>query len=115
MTTSSFSLLTKTLKPMMYGCLGLMLIVTCCSTTSKIAHRTKGRVYLEAVKHWSSEASHPAVIDQTTIMKVVKGVYNEGSQNGSTRMSTGGGKPMRVFRDEDAEFLAPLLAQGLLK
>src|SRR5690242_735559 len=28
-------------------------------------------------------------------------------------MSAGGGKPMRVFSDEDAEFLAPLLAQGL--
>jgi len=115
MTTSSFSLLTKTLKPMMYGCLGLMLVVTGCSTTSKIAHSAKGSVYLEEVTDWSFEASHPAVIDQTTILKVVKGVYSEDSQNGSTRMSAGGGKPMRVFSDEDAEFLAPLLAQGLLK
>ena len=30
-------------------------------------------------------------------------------------MSAGGSKPMRVFSDEDAEFLAPLLAQGLSK
>jgi hypothetical protein len=30
-------------------------------------------------------------------------------------MSGGGGKPMRIFSDEDAEFLSPLLAQGLSK
>lgn len=113
MTTSSLS--TNTFKPMMYGCIGLALIVTGCSTTSKIAQSAKGSVYLEEVTDWSFEASHPAVIDQTTILKIVKGVYSEDSQNGSSRMSAGGGKPMRVFSDEDAEFLAPLLAQGLSK
>jgi hypothetical protein len=30
-------------------------------------------------------------------------------------MSAGGSKPMRIFSDEDAEFLSPLLAQGLSK
>ena len=30
-------------------------------------------------------------------------------------MSDGGSKPMRIFSDEDAEFLSPLLAQGLSK
>jgi len=89
--------------------------VSGCSTTSKVGHSAKGSVYLEEVADWSFEASHPAVIDQTTIMKLVKGVYSEDSQNGSSRMSAGGGRPMRVFSDEDAEFLAPLLAQGLSK
>ena len=115
MTTASFSWLTNTLRPMMYGCIGLVLLVTGCSTASKIAHSAKGSVYLEEVTDWSFEASHPAVIDQTTILKVVKGVYSEDSQNGSSKMSAGGGKPMRVFSDEDAEFLAPLLAQSLSK
>jgi hypothetical protein len=55
------------------------------------------------------------VIDQTTMMKIVKGLYSDESQNGSSRMSAGGSKPMRIFSDEDAEFLAPLLAQGLSK
>ena len=115
MTTSSFSLLSNTLKPMMYGCLSLMVIVTGCSTTSKIAHSAKGSVYLEEVTDWSFEASHPAVIDQTTILKILKGVYSGDGQNGSSRMSAGGAKPMRALSDEDAEFLAPLLAQGLSK
>jgi hypothetical protein len=112
MTTSFFI---KTFKPMLYGCIGLALIVTGCSTSSKIAHNAKGSVYLEEVTDWSFEANHPAVIDQMTILKVVKGVYSEDSQNGLSRMSAGGGKSMRVFSDEDAEFLAPLLVQGLAK
>ncbi|NOT96934.1 MAG: hypothetical protein HOP00_11585 [Nitrospira sp.] len=35
--------------------------------------------------------------------------------SGTSKMSAGGSKPMRVFSDEDAEFLSPLLAQGLSK
>ena len=112
MTTSS--ILIDAFRPMVY-CIALAFIVTGCSSTSKIAHSAKGSVYLEEVPDWSFEASHPALIDQTTILKIVKGVYSEDSQNGSSRMSAGGGKPMRVFSDEDAEFLAPLLAQGLSK
>lgn len=107
MPTPSFP--TKTL--LMHVCLGAALVMSGCSSTSKIAQNAKGSVYLEEVTDWSFEASHPAVIDQLTIMKVVKGVYGDGS----SKMSAGGSKPMRVFSDEDAEFLAPLLAQGLSK
>ena len=35
--------------------------------------------------------------------------------SGSSRMPAGGSKPMRIFSDEDVEFLSPLLAQGLSK
>jgi hypothetical protein len=70
---------------------------------------------LEEVADWSFEASHPAVIDQLTISRIVKGLYVNDGPNGSSRMSGGGGKPMRIFSDEDAEFLSPLLSQGLSK
>ncbi len=80
-----------------------------------LAHNAKGSVYLEEVTDWSFEASHPAVIDQLTITKIVKGLYSNDGQSGSSRMSAGGSKPMRIFSDEDAEFLSPLLAQGLSK
>jgi hypothetical protein len=92
----------------------LALLIAGCSSTSKLALSPKGSVSLEEVMDWSFEASHPAIIDQTTILKIVKGVFSAEGQNGS-RMSAAGGKPMRVFSDEDAEFLAPLLAQGLSK
>jgi len=99
----------------MVVCVGAALIVAGCSSGSKIAKNAKGNVYLEEVTDWSFEANHPAVIDQLTIAKIVKGVYGNNDGSGSPGMSAGGSKPMRVFSDEDAEFLAPLLAQGLSK
>ena len=104
------SYVTQFINATRYGFVTFVLIVTGCSTTSNIAQNSKGSVYLEEIMDWSFDASHPAVIDQTTILKIVKGVYTA-----ETRMSAAGSKPMRVFSDEDAEFLAPLLAQGLSK
>jgi hypothetical protein len=93
----------------------LAFVTVGCSTTAKVAQSSKGNVYLEEITDWSFEASHPAVIDQATMMKVIKGLYSEDGQNGTSRMSAGGSKPMRIFSDEDAEFLTPLLTQGLSK
>ncbi|WP_455388574.1 hypothetical protein [Petrachloros mirabilis] len=108
----TLSFLSQTL---MVAFVGTALVITGCSSAPQIAKNAKGAVYLEEVTDWSFQANHPAVIDQLTIMKIVKGVYSDENGNGSSGMSAGGSKPMRVFSDEDAEFLAPLLAQGLAK
>jgi HAMP domain-containing protein len=94
----------------------LSLVAVGCSSLSggsRLHASAKGTVQLQEVADWSFEASHPAVIDYMTMMKVVKGVFAEDSANGSAKLPASGAKPMRVFSDEDAEFLAPLLAQGL--
>ena len=111
-----FSSVTRAMAPMLCCCLILASLTSGCSSTSKIAQNGRGSVFLEEVMDWTFEASHPAVIDQITILKIMKGVHSSDAQQGSMRMSAGGSsKPMRVFSDEDAEFLAPLLAQGLSK
>jgi hypothetical protein len=97
------------------GIAACALLISGCSGGSKLTHNAKGGVYLEEVTDWSFEASHPAIIDQQTMVKVVKGMYHNDGMSGSSRMSAGGSKPMRVFNDEDAEFLSPLLAQSLAK
>src|SRR5215210_653027 len=97
------------------GIAACALIIGGCAGGTKLAHTAKGGVYLEEVSDWSFEASHPAVIDQLTITKIVKGLYRNDGVGGSSRMPAGGSKPMRIFSDEDAEFLSPLLAQGLAK
>lgn len=97
------------------GIAALTLAISGCAGGTKLAHNAKGSVYLEEVTDWSFEASHPAVIDQLTITKIVRGLYRNDGMSGSSRMSAGGSKPMRIFSDEDAEFLSPLLAQGLSK
>jgi hypothetical protein len=70
-------------------------------------------VYLQEVADWSFKADHPAAIDHATLLSAVQGIVAEDVKNLSTNLPAGGSKPMRVFSDEDAEFLAPLLAQGL--
>jgi hypothetical protein len=99
----------------LFGIAACALVISGCAGGTKLAHNAKGSVYLEEVTDWSFEASHPAVIDQLTITKIVKGLYSNDGMSGSSRMSAGGSKPMRIFSDEDAEFLSPLLAQGLSK
>ena len=111
---STYPVVTRLINATVTG-FAVLALVSGCTSTSKIAQSAKGNVYLEEIMDWSFEASHPAVIDQVTITKIIKGVYTAEDQNGSSRMSAAGSKPMRVFSDEDAEFLAPLLAQGLSK
>jgi hypothetical protein len=94
----------------------ISLIVAGCSMFSgetKLHKNAKGSVYLKEIADWSFEASHPAPIDPMTMLKIVKGVVTDDIQKMSGNMPASGSKPMRVFSDEDAEFLAPLLAQGL--
>ena len=110
--------LTNVQSPIMQGLVGIAafaLVISGCAGGTKLAHNEKGSVYLEEVTDWSFEASHPAVIDQLTITKIMKGLYSNDGMSGSSGMSAGGSKPMRLFNDEDAEFLSPLLAQGLSK
>ncbi len=96
--------------------MSLSLMVAGCSMFSgetKLHNNAKGSVYLKEIADWSFDASHPATIDQMTMLKLVKGVVTDDVQKMSGNMPASGSKPMRVFSDEDAEFLAPLLAQGL--
>ena len=114
----SYLTLTNVRSPIMRSLVGIAacaLVISGCAGGAKLAHNAKGSVYLEEVTDWSFEASHPAVIDQLTIIKIVKGLYSNDGMSGSSRMSAGGSKPMRIFSDEDVEFLSPLLAQGLSK
>ena len=114
----SYLTLPNVQSPIMQGLVviaALTLVISGCASGTKLAYNAKGSVHLEEVADWSFEASHPAVIDQLTITKIVKGLYSNDGMSGSSRMSVGGSKPMRIFSDEDAEFLSPLLAQGLSK
>lgn len=94
----------------------LSLLATGCSTLyggSSVHKSARGSVYIKDVADWSFEADHPAVINQATLLSLVKGLVADDAIKPSTKMPASGSKPMRVFSDEDAEFLAPLLAQGL--
>lgn len=93
--------------------LGLALMVLGCSGTSpqRVASQVapQGKVYLQEIPDWSFEASHPETLAPEILASVLRGVHADDSES----LSVGGGRPMRVFSDEDVAFLAPLLAQQL--
>jgi hypothetical protein len=91
------------------------LVAAGCAGSSKIAQNARGNVNLEEVADWSFEASHPAVIDQATMAKALRGIYADASSGESSQMPAGGTKPMRIISDEDVEFLTPLLTHALSK
>ena len=94
----------------------LSLLATGCSTLygwSNVHKSARGSVYIKDVADWTFEADHPTVVDQTTLLSTVRGVIADDVMKSSPKMPASGSKPMRVFSDEDAEFLAPLLAQSL--
>ena len=97
------------------GIAACALLISGCAGGTTLSHNSKGSVYLQEVSDWSYEATHPAVIDQLTIAKIVNGLYRNDDMSESSRSSAGVSKPLRIFSDEDAEFLSPLLAQGLSK
>jgi len=95
------------------------LLTTGCTTLNNwygwvtIHKSPQGAVFLQEVADWSFEADHPAVIDHAMLLSAIQGVIAEDANKLSVDLPAGGSMPMRVFSDEDAEFLAPLLAQGL--
>lgn len=110
-----FRQLTQNALYTLIGLAAFSLIVAGCASGSTIAQNSKGSVYLEEVPDWGFEASHPAVIDQVTMGKALRGLYTDSSLNGSSQTSAGGGKPMRILSDEDVDFLTPLLTHALSK
>ncbi|MCP9448985.1 MAG: hypothetical protein NNA21_02850 [Nitrospira sp.] len=96
-----------------------ILLATGCSALfvgygEPVTHKsTKGTVYLKPIIDRSFIVDHPATIDKATLLTAIQGLMAEDMTDSSANMPVDGGKPMRVFSDEDAEFLAPLLADGL--
>ncbi len=90
------------------------LLIGCSSLGGASIHNSsRGTVYLQEIPDWSFEASHPVIIDRSTMLQIVKGLLADEPLTTSSKPPASGSKPMKVFSDEDAEFLAPLLARGL--
>ena len=79
----------------------------------------RGRVYLERFSDRSLQAAHPIRVSADTMARVLRGVYikeNRGFLVNAIVNAIGGKQePVRVLKDEDVEFLAPLLVEGLAR
>jgi len=75
----------------------------------------RGRVYLERFSDRSLQAAHPIRISADTMTRVLRGVNVKENRGFLINALAGKQEPVRALRDEDVEFLAPLLVEGLAR
>ena len=99
--------------------IGLLLVASACSTGPELdltVHETdRGAVFLERISDRSFQAAHPITLSVDTMARVLRGVVVQ--DNGAFFKNLVSGKPeaVRAFKDEDVEYLAPLLVEGLTR
>jgi hypothetical protein len=98
---------------------GITLALSACATGPEldltIHDSERGAVYVERIADRSFQAAHPITLSADTMARVLRGVVVK--DTGGVLGSLVGSKPqtMQVFGNEDVEYLAPLLADGLAR
>ena len=95
----------------------LCVIGTACSTTAPtgtiLFEDPRGTVSLQTMADQSIQATQPITLASTLIAQVLKGMAVQDQERGIQRLLAGRSAPAPVFSDDQIQFLAPLLAEGL--
>jgi hypothetical protein len=75
----------------------------------------RGAVYLERFPDRSFQASHPMTLSAETMSRVLRGVVVKNDRGVLGNLVSGKSEAVRAFRDEDVEYLTPLLVEGLTR
>jgi len=75
----------------------------------------RGVVYLERISDRSLRAAHPIRLSTDTMARVLRGVAVKENRGLLGGLVLGKSAAIRAFRDEDVQFLAPLLVEGLTR
>jgi len=97
----------------------ITLALSACATGSDVdvtIHESeRGAVYVERIPEGSFQAAHPISLSADTMARVLRGVLLRENLGLLGSMIFRKKEPIRVFRDEDIQFLSPLLAEGLTR
>ena len=102
--------------------IGILLALLCfifaaCGTTGQtgkvLFDDPRGTVSLQAISDQSIHANHPIDLDPTLVAQVLRGLEVQDQERGLQRLFAGAHSPIPVFSDDEIQFLAPLLAEGL--
>ena len=74
----------------------------------------RGAVYVERLPDRSFHAAHPIALSADTMARVLRGVVVT-DRGLLAKLVAGKPETVRAFRDEDVEYLAPLLVEGLTR
>lgn len=92
-------------------------IFAACGTTGQtgkvLFDDSRGTVTLQTISDQSIHANHPINLDPTLVAQVLSGMAVQDQERGLQRLFGGAAAPFPVFSDDEIQFLAPLLAEGL--
>src|SRR5262245_21081198 len=95
----------------------ITLALSACATgpdlDMKIHESERGSVYVERISDRSIHAAHPITVSTDTMARVLRGVVVKESPGILGNMVSTKREAVRAFGDEDVEYLAPLLVEGL--
>src|SRR6267143_5751786 len=98
---------------------GITLALSACATRPEldltIHESERGAVYVERIADRSFQATHPITLSADTMARVLRGVVVKENRGFLGILAAGKPEAVRVFRDEDVEYLAPLLVEGLAR
>ncbi len=98
---------------------GITLSLSACATGSDldltIHESERGAVYVERISDRSFQASHPMTLSADTMARVLRGVLVKDGRGAMGNLVAGKQEAVRAFGDEDVEYLAPLLVEGLTR
>ncbi len=98
---------------------GTILALSACASAPDLdvmIHESKqGAIYLERIPDRSFQASHPITLSADTMARVLRGVVVKDKRGVLANLAASKPEAIRAFRDEDVEYLTPLLVEGLTK
>lgn len=99
--------------------IGITLALSACATTPDLditIHKSeRGAVYVERFPDRSFQAAHPITLSADTMARVLRGVTLKDGRGVLGNLSSNKSETIRAFGDEDVEYLAPLLVEGLTR
>jgi len=98
---------------------GTILALSACASAPDLdvtIHESKqGAIYLERIPDRSFQASHPITLSADTMARVLRGVVVKDKRGVLANLTASKPEAIRAFRDEDVEYLTPLLVEGLTR
>jgi hypothetical protein len=96
---------------------GMTLVASACATQPDlditIHNSERGAVYVERISDRSFQATHPMTLSTDMMARILRGVIIKESRGILGTLASDTSQTIRAFEDEDVEYLAPLLVEGL--
>jgi hypothetical protein len=98
---------------------GITLALSACATGPDLdltVHESeRGGVYVERIPDRSFQAAHPIALSADTMARVLRGVVVKENRGLLGKLAAEKPEAVRAFSEEDVEYLAPLLVEGLTR